>query len=89
MRNSKSYIVGCLADSVLKVSTEIDVFMKHLQNWIFSKDSPVQCYPEKGDLMQNFCSCYLLERFSEWFTTLCTLRQFEPKNSGIGLIDKL
>ena len=28
MRNSKSYIVGFLADSVLKISTEADIFIK-------------------------------------------------------------
>ena len=32
MRNEKSYIVGFLADSVLKFSTENDIFIKHSKN---------------------------------------------------------
>ena len=35
MRNSKSYIVGFSADSVLKLSIEIDIFIKFPQNETF------------------------------------------------------
>ena len=33
MKNSKSEIVGFLADSVVKFSTEIDIFIKNHQKW--------------------------------------------------------
>ena len=35
MRISKSLIVGFFSDSVLEFSTETDIFIKHLKNWIF------------------------------------------------------
>ena len=57
MRNSKSYIVGFLADSVLKVSTEADIFIKQPKNVLssyFLVDSLVQCCPEKVNLTQKF-----------------------------------
>ena len=75
-RNSKSQIGGfLLADSVLKFSTEIYIFINTPKTEIlhFSIDSPVQCCPEKVNFMQKFCSWYLMERFSEWCSTLCTL----------------
>ena len=56
MRNGKSQIVGFLADSVLKFSTEIDIFISNPKTEFlhFSIDSPVQCCPEKANFMQNF-----------------------------------
>ena len=57
MRNSKSYIVGFLADSVLKISTEADIFIKQPKNVLssyFLVDSLVQCCPEKVNLTQKF-----------------------------------
>ena len=61
MRNSKSQIVDFLAFSVLKFSTEIGIFIKTPRTEFlhFSMDSPLQCYPEKANFMQNFCPCYL------------------------------
>ena len=57
MRNSKSYIVGFLADSVLKISTEADIFIKQPKNVLssyFLVDCLVQCCPEKVNLTQKF-----------------------------------
>ena len=48
---TKSFTFGLLADSVVKLSIEIDIFIKHPKNWRFlhfSIDSPVQCCPEKA-----------------------------------------
>ena len=61
MRNSKSQIVGFLADSVLKFSTETGIFIKTPRTEFldFSMDSPLRYYPEKVNFMQNFCPCYL------------------------------
>ena len=59
MRNSKLQTVIFLADSVLKFSTEIYIFIKHSKNWDllhFLVDSQFQYYPEKANLMKNFCS---------------------------------
>ena len=63
-----------LADSVLKFSTEIDIFINtpKLNFLHFSTDSPAQWCPEKAYFMQRLYSWYLMERFSEWCTTLCT-----------------
>ena len=75
--NKEQQVINFLADSVLKFKTEIDIFIKDPKNWMFlhfSVDSPVQCCPEKSNLMQNFCSLHLMERFSEWCTTLFTIR---------------
>ena len=54
MRNSKYQTVGFSAESVLKLSTEIDIFIKFPQNNTFSHlliVCPVQCCPEKATLM--------------------------------------
>ena len=61
MSNSKSLIVGFLADSALKFSTEIGIFINtpKTEFLYLLMDSPVQCYPENANLMQNFCPCYL------------------------------
>ena len=70
MRNNKFKLFGFSADSVLKFSTEIDIFTKFPQNEnfsIFSLDYPVQCCPEKAILMQKFWSWYLMEIFSGRF----------------------
>ena len=51
----------------MKVSTEIDIFIKLPKNKKFSHSStvcPVQYCPEKAILMQTFWSWYLMERFS-------------------------
>ena len=59
MRKGKPQIVGSLADSVLKFSTEIDILIKHPKIWTFLhclKDTPGQCFPEKVNLMEDFCS---------------------------------
>ena len=71
MRYSKSYIGGVSADSVLKFSTDIDIFINNAKTEFlhFSRDSPVQCYPKKVNFLKNFCSWYLMKRFSEWCTT--------------------
>ena len=56
------------ADSVLKIITEIDIFIKFPKNEIFSHSSInclVQCCPEKAILMQKFWSWYLMEKISE------------------------
>ena len=45
------------ADSVMKFSTEIDIFIKFPQNQNFSHysiDCPVQCYPEKEFWCKGF-----------------------------------
>ena len=69
-------VINCcfLAEPVLKFSTEIDIFIKSPKTEFshYSVESPVQCCPEKANFMQNFCSWYLMERFSEWCITLCT-----------------
>ena len=51
MRNRKFKF---LVDSELKISTEIDIFIKHLKKnkcLTFLVDGPVQCCPEKAILM--------------------------------------
>ena len=68
LRNSKLYVFGSLATSVLKFSTELDIFIKHPKNGIFlqcSVDSPVQYYLEKANMVENFCSWYLVKKNSE------------------------
>ena len=60
-RNIKLKIVVFKADSILKFSAEMYIFIKHSKNWYFLYfliDSPVQCSPKKANLMQNFCSRY-------------------------------
>ena len=50
-------MIGFLADSVLKFSTEIEIFIKHYKNWIFPQfliGSPVQCCPKKANSMNIF-----------------------------------
>ena len=71
--NKEYQVINCwfcsLADSVLKFSTETFIFIKHLKNWNFlhfSIDIPVHCCPEKANLIQGFCSWYLIERLSGW-----------------------
>ena len=61
--NKEQQVINCwfcsLADSLLKSGTEIYIFIKHFKNGNFlhfSIDIPVQCCPEKANLMQNFCS---------------------------------
>ena len=78
---------------MLKFSTEIEIFIKHLKklNLIlhFSIGSPVQCYPEKANFMQNFCSWYLMGVFSEWYTTCALLGNLSQKTPVlVGLISK-
>ena len=56
--NKEQQVINCcfLADLVLKFSTEIDIFIDHLKNWLllnYSIDSSVQCCPEKANSMQN------------------------------------
>ena len=68
LRNSKLYVFGSSATSVLKFSTELDIFIKHPKNGIFlqcSMDSPVQCYLEKANMVENLCSWYLVKKNSE------------------------
>ena len=53
-RNKKSKTVGFSADSVLKFSAQIDVFIKFfkkLKFFAFFVDYLVQCCPEKAILM--------------------------------------
>ena len=53
MRNTKPQIVGFLADSVRKFSTEIDIFISTPKTEFlnFLVDSPVQCCPKKANFM--------------------------------------
>ena len=70
MRNNEFKVFGFSAASVLKFSTEIDIFSEFPKNKSFSissTDYPVQCCPEKAILMQKFWSWYLMERFSGRF----------------------
>ena len=85
MRNSKSQSVSSFADSVFKFSTGIDIFIGTLKTEFshVSRDSPVQCYPEKQILCKNFCSWHLMEWFSEWCTTLCTAGNLNLKTPGL------
>ena len=74
-----SSLEGCLTKK-LKFSIKTNIFIKFPQNRNFSHfpiDYPGQCCVEKAILMQNFCSWYLLERFSDWCTTLWTSRYFK------------
>ena len=71
--NSEWIAINCwfcsLAGSVLKFGTKIYIFIKYFKNWNvlhFLIDIPVQCCPEKVNLMQNFFTWYLIERLSEW-----------------------
>ena len=64
-----------LADSILKLNTEINIFIKQPENenpLHFAIDTPVQSCPEKGNQMQDFCSWCLMEIFPELFTILST-----------------
>ena len=52
---------------MLRFLAEIDIFINTPKTEFlhFSIDSPVQCCPKQAKFMQNFCSWYLIERFSE------------------------
>ena len=56
MWNSKSYRFSSFADSVLKFSTGIDIFVctPKIEFSHVSMYSPVQCYPEKQILCKIF-----------------------------------
>ena len=76
--NKEQQVKNCwfysLADSLLKFSTEIYILSNTSKTEIFYifrqffTFIPVQCCPEKANLMQNFCSWYLIERLSGWCT---------------------
>ena len=73
IKKKKKKIVGFLADTVLKFSAEKNIFIKQAKHWNFLHFliiSPVQC-PKEKNLMQIF-SWYLVTRFFELYTTLCT-----------------
>ena len=69
MSNNESKIVHFLADSVLKFSAGIDIFIKFLKNDLTTV-CPAQCCLKNAILMQKFWSWHLMERFSGWYITL-------------------
>ena len=66
MRNSKFLIIAFLADSVLKFSTEIYIFIKHPKNWDFLH-FPLNAALKK-QIWSKILFMVLIERSSEWCT---------------------